>query len=468
MFINYTNPDSIITDGKLAVSYYDIPYFLERLHEYFLHQGIKPTDCLALEGCNSVLSALVIIYFFREKIGFVLLHTCRQNPQSCIPQFCHYRVVIKDSDNQEIIDLKHPEKFLCVISLGNHCSLSFYGKIYLKTSGSTGSPKLLIHEHDKLVANAANCAQTLSLGSDDRITIPVLIFHMYGLGAAFLPALIVGASIDLQLGFNLSTFLKREKEFHPNIAFMSPFYGEFLLRERKSSRLYKFTIFAGDKLRENSFWEYESRFGCVLPLYGSTEMGVIAAASLRDSSELRVKTVGQPVQGVKLYIEKDDLAEELLDVYKGDFGKLYCQHPYGFIGYADKNGEPISAQVDSFFTKDLGRIYPNNYLKILGRCDYSVKRSGVFVLLTDIEQAIASMQGIIAVSVVAKGVFQFGVGIVAYCVLARESTLTESIVRAMCFDLLPKRAVPDRIYFLPNLPLLPNGKVDRNKLVDAG
>jgi acyl-coenzyme A synthetase/AMP-(fatty) acid ligase len=52
-------------------------------------------------------------------------------------------------------------------------------KIYLQTSGSTGSPKMAAHLHTKLMGNAFNCVERLGLTSEDRIAIPVPIFHMY-------------------------------------------------------------------------------------------------------------------------------------------------------------------------------------------------------------------------------------------------------------------------------------------------
>jgi len=39
-------------------------------------------------------------------------------------------------------------------------------------------------------------------------------------------------------------------------------------------------------------------------------------------------------------------------------------------------------------------------------------------------------------------------------------------IRTACFDILPTRAVPDDIIIVDSLPLLPNGKIDRQKLND--
>ena len=56
------------------------------------------------------------------------------------------------------------------------------------------------HLHTKLMGNAFNCVERLGLTSEDRIAITVPIFHMYGLAAAFLSRVVVGASIEWEKG----------------------------------------------------------------------------------------------------------------------------------------------------------------------------------------------------------------------------------------------------------------------------
>ena len=118
--------------------------------------------------------------------------------------------------------------------------------------------------HTKLIGNAFNCVERLGLTSKDRIAIPVPIFHMYGLAAAFLPRVVVGASIDWQKGANLLRYLEGKKEFVPNVTFLTPTFCQTLLKGRKSPRAYKLSVVAGDGLREHTFTKYESSFGCLV------------------------------------------------------------------------------------------------------------------------------------------------------------------------------------------------------------
>ena len=69
--------------------------------------------------------------------------------------------------------------------------------LYLRTSGSTGTPKLTRMSHQKWLNNAQACVDRWRLTPEDRLAVPVQIFHSYGFGAAFLPGLLAGAAMDV-------------------------------------------------------------------------------------------------------------------------------------------------------------------------------------------------------------------------------------------------------------------------------
>ncbi len=465
--------DNLLTDGMLTCSYQKIPGIFDGIQRYLRERGIVKEDCLALECENSLPSALILLCLLERGYSFLLLPkvVCgAQVRQPPLPRFCRYRLVAERlTGDGSAIDLRHPEQFLSVVE-NEGCSgerqraSPANPKLYLQTSGSTGNPKMAVHSHAKLMGNALNCVHRLGLESDDRIAIPVPIFHMYGLGAAFLPAVAVRASIDLQSNSNLLRYLQREKEFNPNVAFLTPIFCETLLKGRKSARAYKLTVAAGDRLREDTFASYESRFGGVVNLYGSTEMGAIAAASPDDAREVRAKKVGKPMPGVRVRVTEVESAGEMKGV-----GELWCQHECGFEGYVDESGEPDKGtQVDWFRTRDLGRICSDGCLEVLGRCDHSVNRNGLLVVLAEVERAMETIEGIERVAVVAEGESQRGKGIAAYCLLSPGARFKETELRASCFDILPRHAIPDAVLIVRSLPMLPNGKVDRQKLIDLG
>lgn len=459
-----SSPMNVLTDGQLTCTYREIPEIFEKIQNFLAVKEVKTEDCLAFECDNSVPSALVLLFFLEKGYSFLLLPKASQKADDArpfFPKFCRYKIEIVNN-NGKTAHL-NPERFLHIIKNEkwiDKCDIDAQ-KLYLRTSGSTGSPKMAVHSHTKLRENVLNCVQRLHLSSKDRIAIPVPLFHMYGLGAAFLSGVAVGASIDLQKGANILRYLQREKEFNPNVVFMTPVFCETLLKGRKSPRAYKLTVAAGDRIRGNTFTNYESLFGCLIPLYGSTEMGAIAAASPDDPSNLRAKTVGKPMPNVQMRLEKkDEYATE-------EVGELWCHHQSGFEGYVDENGDLVAQKYQNgwFHTKDFGRAMPEGSLEVLGRCDHSVNRDGLLVFFAEVEKAIETIEGIDSTIVISKGESQRGKRLVAYCVPIKNTNIVETDIRGALFNLLPRHAIPDSIVVVNVLPLLPNGKVDRQKLI---
>jgi len=478
--INSVNSQkNILTDGQLTCSYQEMPTFFESIDKYFAESEISVENNLAFECVNSVPSALTLLYLLKKGYNFVLLPPlCNRGKELSfkllIPKFCQYQVTIENYSNNETVEPdKYPEKFLRIEKREQyHYNMDMEsnggGKLYLKTSGSTGASKIAVHSHTKLLGNVLNCVKRFGLEGDDRITIPVPIFHMYGLGAAFLPSIMVGASIDLQENSNIIRYMGRERQFNQNVAFLTPTLCEMLLKGLKTSRVYKRVVTAGDRIKENIFLTFESRFGNLLNLYGSTEMGAIATSVPDDPIEVRAIIAGKPMSGVQMRV--NEKTSETGENITTGVGELCCKHEYGFEGYVEESGNKISqdvpSQSDWFKTGDLGKIRPDGYIEVLGRCDHSVNRSGFLVLFSDIEKAMETIDCIERVVVMARGESKRGQKIVAFCVPTQGTTPSDTQIRTACFDILPKYAIPDHVFVVNSLPTLPNGKVDRPVLVE--
>ena len=469
-FVSEDLSNQILTDGQLTCSYGDFEQIFQAIQGFLAAKGITTEFAVVLECENSLAVAMVLLSLLEGGYSVLLLPRSKEPTTASsfagdIPHFCHYKLVVENIV-QKVSELHHPELWL-KIAKNNAPSAykpnSDRPKLYMRTSGSTGKPKITVHSHQKLKQNILNCVKRLKLTNQDRIAIPVPLYHMYGLGAAFLPGVAAGAGIDLQKGANLLRYLQRERAFDPNVVFMTPIFCETLNKGRRSSRPYRLTITAGDRLRPNTLASYESRFGCLVQLYGSTEMGAIAAGSPDDPQEIRATTVGKPLDQVKMRLQDDETIPE----DRKDVGKLWCQHQYGFEGYIDESGNDIPLDNDDgwFSTKDLGKITSSGEIEVLGRFDFSINRDGLLVFFSDVEKVINTIPGVDAAVVVSGAEGSRGKELVAYCILESGVQSSETDIRAACFDLLPKRAVPDHLSIVKSFPLLPNGKIDRQELI---
>ena len=444
---------NFITDGTFTVTYHDLCAHLDETATALAEHGVRPGDCLAVECANSVAGGLLLLTLMRDGYSFVLVPPSVNAEIKPVPLFCRFSVAIGAD-----VAPRPAASFMSVtVNPDWNGKAVPAAKLLLRTSGSMGTSKIVVHGHDKLMGNAANCVRKYGFTAESRCVVPVPIAHMYGFGAEFLPAIQVGASIDLQDKTNIIKYLDREKRFQPTIAFVTPAICEMLLKGYKSKRTnYEVVVTSGQRISEDVFAAFDARIGGrLINQYGSTEMGATAACDPGDSFELRSQTIGKPMHGVALRITD------------GDPGELNVLHPYGYDGYLDDTGEWIHTADpnDWYRTGDLAKADAEGAIKVLGRAGASVNRDGYLVLLEDVERIMEKLPGIAQVVVTAApGSGSRGDRIAAFCVPKGDIDLDAQVIRSRCFDLLPRYALPDEIHLVEAVPLLASGKVDRRAL----
>ena len=470
--------DRVLTDGRHSVSYGEAVPLLERLDELFARRGASLRHPVAVECSQSVAGALVLLHLLSREYDVVLLPELGESAKETgtprfIPSFCSHVVTASatpaaaagpDADSPAGgIEITANEAFV-----EEPVVAGFQGPdLYLRTSGSTGSPKLTRMSHQKWLNNAQACVDRWRLSAEDRLAVPVPIFHSYGFGAAFLPGLLAGSAMDLGGGGNILRYREREERFDPNVAFLTPALCDMFLTVRKSPRLYRLVVTAGDKVKRETMAGFEPRFGPLLNLYGSAEMGAVSAAAADDPPERRLATAGYPLAGIELRVE--ETGEEIAAVAGGvgeRVGRLQCRQRNGSAGYLILEErwrfEP-RGDGDWFATGDLAKIRADGYVEILGRSGLSVKRDGLLVVFADVEAAVEKVAGVQRAVVVAAGESRRGSRLVAVC-LSERADLRPDAVRQRCFELLPRYAVPDEVVIVDSLPQLPSGKIDRRAI----
>ncbi|MGW0811538.1 amino acid adenylation domain-containing protein, partial [Nonomuraea sp. NPDC002799] len=114
-------------------------------------------------------------------------------------------------------------------------------------------------------------------------------------------------------------------------------------------------------------------------------------------------------------------------------------------------------------TGDLARRLPDGTLEFLGRNDDQVKIRGFRIELGEIETVLAAHPGVTACLVTAHRPDDGPTQLVAY-LQPGDATVTTDHIRGHLAEHLPKYMVPAIIIMLDDLPLNPNGKIDRHRL----
>ncbi|MCP4155346.1 MAG: acyl--CoA ligase, partial [bacterium] len=396
------------------------------------------------------------------------------------PEFLQYNITVK----RETVpaQITEPEAYIKIEPNPNYKKdapqQEKQGNIYLKTSGSTAEPKLVKHTHKNLLQNTQYAAERLCLKHDDRIIIPVPLFHMYGLGAGFLPGIIAGATIELIENANIVKYIGREKEYRPTVSFMTPTLCDMLLRIKKTPSPYRLVVTAGDRISETLFRNFETRFGKLVNLYGSTELGVIATSQLEAPLEDRAIGVIAPLPGVEIRLKTNEETNPETNHETGnipnektgeEMAEILCKHSCGFDAYLDKTGKTIykPAQENGWFPiKDLGRNVGKEQFRVVGRTGNSINRVGILVAFSEVEtimeQAIEDVNYVIVIAGEEEG---FGSKKMIACCEMKPKIKTEGKeIRSRCFDIMLRHMVPDDVRVVEKLPRLPNGKFDRKQL----
>ncbi|WP_155742161.1 phosphopantetheine-binding protein, partial [Paenibacillus polymyxa] len=113
-------------------------------------------------------------------------------------------------------------------------------------------------------------------------------------------------------------------------------------------------------------------------------------------------------------------------------------------------------------TGDLARWMPDGNIEYLGRIDHQVKIRGYRIELGEVEAQILKVEDVQEVIVLAQADEQGQNQLVAYYVAERDVSAGE--LRSFLGEELPNYMVPSYFIQLEQMPLTPNGKIDRKAL----
>lgn len=336
------------------------------------------------------------------------------------------------------------------------------------TSGSTGRPKGVAVEHRSVVAMTQSMRNLL----DDEELASVLAATSVCFDPSvmeILGTLSLGGTVVL--AENVLALLELRSANRVRTAIMVPSAMQGLLAAGWRPEGIRCVVLGGEVLKRSlvaQLHALEPR-PRVVNVYGPTEDTVYSTAT-EVSVGAETITIGKPVSNSRSYI----LNESMQPVPVGVSGELYLAGDQLARGYlhdeehtrqrfveVDPNG-PIPEE-RLYRTGDLCRWSEDGNIEFLGRVDHQVKIRGFRIELEEIESTLESMEG---VDGAAAAVVDGGGGkkmLVGY-VVSRDQAVTSEGARAHVTERLPKYMVPQIVMHLQELPVLPNGKLDRNQL----
>jgi len=203
----------------------------------------------------------------------------------------------------------------------------------------------------------------------------------------------------------------------------------------------------------------KERFQCAVAIgYGSTELGGgVLATNLFDPEDRQTSTVGRPFHGSEVAI----LGDEGRPVNAGEIGELACRSPGLMLGYQHSE-RPSHVDHDGWYhTGDLATMDRAGYVRIVGRRQDLIIRSGQNVYASEIEAVLEANPAVQAAAIVGVPEPLAGERIWGYVVPAAGRELNSSELLAFCRGKLAASKMPDRFLVVDELPLTPDGKVKK-------
>jgi non-ribosomal peptide synthetase component F len=352
---------------------------------------------------------------------------------------------------------------------GDACSLMF-------TSGSAGHPKGVLTTHAFALRTAGAHVEGYGLGPGDRVALVSSLAGAYGIGAVWsalatgaalcpFPAMTRGlASLPAWLdAHGINVYASSVSIFRQFVRTLPPAGGP---RGLRVVRLGSEPI---ERRDIEAFLEHFPEPTRLVSSLGMTETGNATNWELDRGAPLPDgrAPAGRATPGIAVEIHGD----QGQPLPAGEVGEIVMRGPYLALEYW-RDPELTAARFSGdganrrFRTMDVGWRDADGTVRVIGRADAMVKIRGTFVEPGEVELALAAQPGVDAAAVGVRPGPWGDARLTAYVVPAVGASVAPADLRSALSRLLPAAAVPSAFALTEALPMAPNGKVDRQALLD--
>ena len=343
------------------------------------------------------------------------------------------------------------------------------------TSGTTGLPKGVMLTHHNVVNNGQFLAQGFHYTEQDKIVVPVPLFHCYGCVIGTMSALNTGAAIILpNWTFDARATLRAVHEERATSVYGVPamYVAEFGLDDftRYDLTSLRTGMMSGAPCPVELMKRVLDEMHCheLVIAYGQTETSpVVTMSDAGDSIEIRVNTVGRPMPQTEIKIAALDNNEALPT---GEQGEV-CVHGYAVMkGYdGDPEGTALVVQEDGWLrTGDLGVMREDGCIHITGRSRDVIIRGGENIYPREVEEFLYTHPKVGEVQVFGIPNARLGEIVVAWVRLRPglkpDFDATEEEIKEFCKGQIAYYKVPEHIRFADDFPATLSGKIQKYKM----
>ncbi|MFB6801388.1 AMP-binding protein [Peribacillus butanolivorans] len=336
------------------------------------------------------------------------------------------------------------------------------------TSGTTGSPKGVMHTHNTLCVSTNYWIDHLHLTSDDVLFMASTFAHQTGFGYGVrLPTHFGGTGVYQDV-WNPNEFIDWiEKEKITFTAGATPFLQDMIQMEGiETYNLNSFRVFValGAPIPRQLVKEAAEKVRFkILSGWGQTEDGLVTLTRLEDSAEKLTNTDGVPFPEMELKV----VNFEGKICAPNEEGDLLARGPALFVGYLKRIDDTIAEHKDGWFiTGDRAIMDEEGYIRISGRNKDIIIRGGENIPVAYVENVLYEHPDISSVQVIAVPDVRLQEKACA-CISVRpgKSPITmESLKKFLYEKGLAKQYWPEQLEIMDDFPRTPSGKIQKFRL----
>ncbi len=339
-------------------------------------------------------------------------------------------------------------------------------KVLMFTSGTTGSPKGVMHTSNTLVACMNALSGRFGLGNDDIYLASTPVGHMTGYVAVLLIGLRQGGTVVLQDFWEPAQGVRiMVQERVTYFAGSTPFLNdicEVVAGGQPGPKVLRSFLCGGAPIPPVLIERAKKTLGIdVCSLWGMTEVLSGTLTEPARAHEKSASTDGRALEGMDVKIVDDAGQEQPA----GQPGRLLSRGAQLFLGYYQRPDIQPFLEGGWFDTGDVAYRDAEGYIRICGRTKDVLIRGGENVPVVEIENLLARHPAVQANAIVGYPDERLGERACAFVVLKPGAQLTlPDIQRYMEESKVAKQYWPERLRVIAQMPLTPTGKIQKFKL----
>jgi acyl-coenzyme A synthetase/AMP-(fatty) acid ligase len=329
--------------------------------------------------------------------------------------------------------------------------------LWIGTSGTTGTPKGVVHSHSVTAPCAAFAREVLGAGPQDRLYASSKLFFAYALANSLFAGLRLGATVILDSEWpTAERVLEMVEKHQPTILFCVPTLYHKMLQTGIASQLagrgIRHCISAGEALPPTLRAGWQRATGLApVSCYGTSETLCLMLYCDNDDGRLTPTPLTE--------VRYEPLPPELPQ-------RVWVHHPALARGYWQRPKEQADGFRDGWFSPGDMFLRHDGWLEFTGRNDDMLKIAGQWVSTQWVEQALRAACGDSVQALAAVGVkSEDGLtAIAAFLVVTPNQEEAARNQLASAINSLPGHKRPRWVHWVATLPLTATGKLQRARL----